>query len=1055
VDDRSSCGHSSDSASAPLSGLGAEHPRIASLLHEFSDVLVSEFPDALPPVRRARDGTLLEHVIETAPDEKPFARPPRVFSDEETKEIRKYLDDFLAKGWITPSLSPWAAPVLFVPKKRDPVTGERTWRMCISYVKLNSKTLNRIAYRLPRISDLLMKVSRSKYFSKLDLLSGFYQIRMRSQDIEKTGFATPFGNFQFKVMPMGLCGAPGTFQRMMDETFSAPVTIRGQSVPFDLFACVYLDDICVHSLCIEDHLLHVRAALQRLRDRQLFAKPTKCVWMQTSIEFLGHAIGPTGMSITTFKRDALQSWPEPSTVHEVRSLLGTFGFWRSYIRNYAAITQPLTALTRKNVRFHFGEVERKALNALKQAVTDSPVLLPVDSTKPFWVVTDASDYAIGASLEQEADACQRRPVAYFSHLLSSAEQAYPTHERELLAIVLALRTWKHLLMGSEFSVVCQTDHRPLQAFLSQSNLSARQVRWQMFLSEFNLQVRYIPGKANAFADGLSRVRLQLVSAMGECDTWFTRIQEAVRTDSEANEIRKKAINFDDKSNADQFVLLHGVLYWRSKGTLRVYVPAPLRDQLLHEFHDLPIAGHLGWRKTYLALHQHYYWPHMPEHVQQYVSRCVVCQRVKSTRQPTPPIRPLPVPSKPFEMITLDWLTALPTDKFGHTSLLNIVDRFSKWAIAVPCTKKMNTADLCDCLFEHVFSWVGLPLSIVGDRDSRLTASQIRYLTKFLGLKLKLSTAYHPQTDGETERFHSTLLQMLRCFVSRYQNDWSSHIPAMLYAYHNTVHTATGYTPHMLLFGWSPRDLRAPLAAEEKSGDKDVDLWLRSRRRAFEKAQVSLEAARAAMIRAQKHADNYHTYEVGDQVKVSTRVLPLRATSTQVAKLMPKWIGPFTVESVQDKVVRLKMPETYKHVHDKFNIIDLRPWLHSEEHTVEVDYPPVEPHPTLNPVVQVLDRKRYGRAPLKPASLLDIPATYFVVRRDGSTQWVRGRELTAPNEISLVKKFEYRFKRTEDLPCNPVSSYSVEKVLQEADDISDDEVDIVWAAELNQHFDDVF
>ena len=348
---------------------------------------------------------------------------------------------------------------------------------------------------------------------------------------------TPFGNFNFNVTPMRLCGAPGTFQRLIDEAFNAPATVGNLSVPFDDFVCVYLDDICVHSASSEEHLLHLRSVLQRLRDWKLYAKPTKCEWMQTSIEFLGHHIGPTGMSITTAKRDALQAWPEPSNVHEARSLLGTFEFWRSYIRNYADITQPLTALTRKNIKFHFDEVERQALRNVKAAVKSAPVLCPVDCSKPFWLVTDASDYALGASLEQEDPQLQRRPVAYFSHLLSPAERAYPVHQRELLAIVLALRTWRHFLLGSEFSVVCQTDHKPLQAFLTKANLSSRQVRWQMFLSEYNLTVNYLPGKSNVFADGLSRIKLRLVAALGQVDDWMIRIQKAIDADPDSSAIR--------------------------------------------------------------------------------------------------------------------------------------------------------------------------------------------------------------------------------------------------------------------------------------------------------------------------------------------------------------------------------------------------------------------------------------------------------------------------------------------------------------------------------------
>jgi hypothetical protein len=242
--------------------------------------------------------------------------------------------------------------------------------------------------------------------------------------------------------------------------------------------------------------------------------------MRTAIEFLGHTIGPNGLCIASTKVDALQSWPAPNSVSELRSLLGTFGFWRVYIRNFAAIPHPLTVLTRKDVAWHWGERENSALDALKRAVRESPVLMPPQENKPYFIVTDSSDYAVGVSLEQiDASTMKRRPVAYFSHQLNPAEQKYPTHERELLAIVLALRIWRHYLLGSEFSVVCQTDRRPVQSFLQQTTLSARQVRWQQFLSKFNLQVAYLPGKANVFADGLSRVRLRMIAALAPYDGW--------------------------------------------------------------------------------------------------------------------------------------------------------------------------------------------------------------------------------------------------------------------------------------------------------------------------------------------------------------------------------------------------------------------------------------------------------------------------------------------------------------------------------------------------------
>ena len=447
-------------------GKGGKDPSIAPLLNEFCDVLRTEIPGGLLPERFRADGTRTEHTIGTAQDAVPYSRPPRPFTPEETAEIYRYVQDLLDKGWITPSLSPWAPPVLFIPKKRDPVTGVRTWRMCISYVKLNSKTLNRTAYRLPRIADLLARVSNAQYFSKLDLPSAFYQVRMRDSDIPKICFTTPCGNSEFKVMPMCLCGTPGKFQMLMDEAIAQPTPIRYISVSFQEFASIYLDDVCVFSRSFEEHLFHLRAVLSRLRERKLYVKPVKCEWAQTEIEFLGHRASPTGLSITHGKAEALQKWPVPTSVAEVRSVLGAFGFWRQYIRLYANSVEPLVVLTRKATPWGWGESEQPAFERLKYAVQDSPVLKHPDQDLPFIAVTDASDCAIGASREQ-TDA---RDGFVCSFRIDPAERKYPVHERDLLATVPALRTWRQFLLGSEFSVVCQTGHKPLQSFMTQPNL---------------------------------------------------------------------------------------------------------------------------------------------------------------------------------------------------------------------------------------------------------------------------------------------------------------------------------------------------------------------------------------------------------------------------------------------------------------------------------------------------------------------------------------------------------------------------------------------------------
>ena len=423
------------------------------------------------------------------------------------------------------------------------------------------------------------------------------------------------------------------------------------------------------------------------------------------------------------------------------------------------------------------------------------------------------------------------------------------------------------------------------------------------------------------------------------------------------------------------------------------------------------------------------------------------QKVKSTAQPRVETHPLPAPQRPFQAITMDWLY-IGKSTGTVDSVLNIVDKFSKWAIIIPCDKHMDSEQLCQTLYEHAFSWTGLPESIVGDRDSRLRAHEVRALCDFLQVRLKLSVAYHPQTDGATEVFNKTLLQLLKTQVNARHTDWVELLPALQYAYHNTVHMATGFTPHFLLMGWSPRDLRAPLSLQMSSQHGEIDQWLERRRKDFQRANVSLERARSAMISAQKASAKAHKYTPGALVKVSTRVLPLRPGSTQLTKLLQSWIGPLRVEEAPNPgVVRLKLPSQYVGTSDTFSVHDIRPWLSHESHEYDPNMPAVQVHPAHNRVLQIVGRKRLGRAQRKPEHLLDIPAQYFCKLVTGELKWIPFNHFYTSDERAVVRNFEATFKRTS---CRATLKDYAEELRDEGYE-SPDEVDVELYDQLRERW----
>ena len=441
---------------------------------EYVDVFPDELP-RLPPQR------VVDFCIELHPGTSPISMTPHRMAPIELQEHRVQLQELLDKGFIRPSTSPWGAPVLFAKKK------DKTLRLCIDYQQLNRVTIKN-RYPLPRIDDLFDQLRGARVYSKIDLRTGYHQLRVRDTDIPKTAFRTRYGHFEFTVMPFRLTNAPTEFMDLMHRIFQPYL---------DQFVVVFVDDILIYSQSEWEHEYHLRIVLQLFRDHQLYAKFSKCEFWLIEVRFLGHVVLALGVLVDLEKVEAVMSWERPKSVFEIRSFLGLAGYYRRFIEDFSRIAAPMTRLTRKEVKFELDDRCKEAFQELKRRLTSAPILIVPDRGQGYIVYCDVLRSGLGCVLMQSG-----RVVAYGSRHLKNHEQNYPTHDMELAAVVFALKIWCHYLYGEEFEVY--SDHKSLKYIFTQRDLNMRQRRWMEFLEDYDFTLHYHPGKANVVTDALSR-----------------------------------------------------------------------------------------------------------------------------------------------------------------------------------------------------------------------------------------------------------------------------------------------------------------------------------------------------------------------------------------------------------------------------------------------------------------------------------------------------------------------------------------------------------------------
>lgn len=943
--------------------------KVPSHYHEFLKVFDQAEADKLPPHRDC------DHEIMLQPGTTPPHGPLYGMSEDELVVLRKFLQENLDKGFIRASTSPAASPVLFAKKPGGGL------RFCVDYRALNAITIKN-RYPLPLIQETLSQLSQAKYFTKLDVVAAFNRIRIKEGQEWMTAFNTRYGLFESLVMPFGLSNAPATFQARINEVLR----------PFlDRFCTAYIDDILIYSNDLASHRLHVKSVLCALEAAGLQLDVKKCEFETTEVKYLGMILSTTGVRMDPAKVDCLVNWEAPANVKDIQAFLGFSNFYRRFINGFSRIVRPLVALTRKLAKWNWTESCQKAFDTLKNSFISAPILKHFDPTKEVFVECDASDFVSSGILSQEDDQGVLHPVAFMSKKYDPAECNYEIYDKELLAIVRCFECWRPELQGAHYPITVITDHANLRYFMTTKQLSRRQVRWSEFLSQFQFAIKSVPGKENGKPDALTRrsqdlpqnetdPRIQYQrqtlfkpqnidpSARNELKLdpdlselfanlcWEDEVTlcPAILDDTEPEPIDHKITRLFDEGyendewwmkTRDEMLKPHGIphskdvslseckihenrLFFRD----RLYVPeGELRTLLVQLAHDSVESGHPGKNKLYELLARSYWWPRLSVDTKQFARNCHGCRSNKNSRlryQGT--LKPLPIPLHRWRDLSVDFIGPLPPTPRGHDAIMVVVDRLSKDRHFTPCRTDMKAYDLAMLFVRDVWKLHGLPDSIVSDRGPLFVSAFWKAVCHRLQINVSLSTAYHPETDGQTENANAFLEQYLRQYVNFAQDDWDEWLPLAEFAARNVINDSTGVSPFFANAGFHPRMSFGPPRAMPHEAPENLKEHCHEGNEFAAKMQEITNLLRTNLLSAQASQERLANanrspapaYRVGDMVFLSTRNIK---SARPIAKLDHKFIGPFRVERVLNPhAYQLKLPHELNSIHNAFHTNLLRP-----------------------------------------------------------------------------------------------------------------------------------